>query len=99
MSGNAQLRTLLTIISHILQFQLVYRLWTLVIIRFMSALQDLRPNCRHQRFSFHELAPALHFSHGPTTHTYGGSDDFNLRLVKDRQRCAQFWRCSCCHTD
>jgi len=41
----------------------VYRRWTLVISRFMSALQDLRPNCRHRQCTVDGLAAILTFSH------------------------------------
>jgi len=78
--------------SYILQLQLAYRLWTLVISRFMSALQDFRPNCRHRRHTVDELAATLHFSH----HSCRSSSDFNLRLVKDMLRWVgpRFWWCS-----
>ena len=89
------LSSLTIIFSHILQFQLVYSLWTLVISRFVSALKDLRPNCRHWRHTVDELATTLHFS----DHSCRSSSDFNLRLVKDMQRGVRFWRCSCCCND
>src|SRR6218665_1590060 len=38
------LSSLTIIYFHILQFRLVYRLWTSVISRFLRALQGLRPN-------------------------------------------------------
>src|SRR6218665_1285920 len=79
--GLVALSSLTIILSHILQFQLVYRLWTLVIGRFMSALQNLTPtcNCRHWRRSVDELAATLHLFH----HSCRNLSDFNLRLVKD----------------
>jgi len=51
----------------------------LVIGRFTSALQVLRPNCRHWRRTVDELAATLHFSH----HSYRSSSGFILWLVKD----------------
>src|SRR6218665_3494159 len=51
----------------------------IIIHRFIGALQDLRPKCRHWRPTVDELEATLHFSH----HLRRSSSDFNLRLVKD----------------
>ena len=69
-------------------------LLALVISPFMSAFQDLTPNCRHRRHTVDELAATLQVSH----HSCRSSSDFNLRLVKDMQWCVRLWRCSCCCT-
>jgi len=62
-NGQELLSSVTIIFSHILKFQLVYRVWTLVISRFMSVLQNIRPNCRHWRRTVDELAATLHFSY------------------------------------
>ena len=62
-------------LPHILQFQLVCRLWTSVFSCFLYSLQDLTPNGIG---TVGALATTLHFSH----HSCWSSSDFKLQCVQ-----------------